>query len=242
MTEQSNFKKAGVNRIHGHSFPEKLTFALGHLFIVVISAYLLYGHGLETSGLFFGKYWYFSDPDRALILLVCSVIYFIRQSVTLFYLLNRKVEWSESLGLLFTMAIFEIGLLILGGGVFRNESISLNLIDVLAVILYLIGSFLNSCSEIKRKWWKANPRNKGHCYTQGLFAYSMHINYFGDTVLFTGWCLFTHNVWIILFPLLMVYSFIFIHIPGLDSYLAEKYGNEFTLYSEKTKKFIPFIY
>jgi len=70
----------------------------------------------------------------------------------------------------------------------------------------------------------------------------MHINYFGDTILFTGWCLLTHNIWVLGFPMLMGMSFIFYHIPGLDVYLAERYGKEFKAYSEKTKKFIPFIY
>ncbi len=37
-------------------------------------------------------------------------------------------------------------------------------------------------------------------------------------------------------------SFVYMHIPGLDSYLAERYGDEFKAYAEKTRKFIPFIY
>ena len=133
-------------------------------------------------------------------------------------------------------------LLLVGGGAFRDEAIGLGWRDTLAVVLLLLGSFLNSYSELQRKWWKKDPINKGHCYTKGLFKYSMHMNYFGDTVMFTGWCLFTSCVWTLAVPLIMAGLFIFYHIPGLDSYLAGRYGKEFELYSDRTKKFIPFLY
>ena len=40
----------------------------------------------------------------------------------------------------------------------------------------------------------------------------------------------------------MAGMFIFFHIPGLDSYLDEHYGEEFKIYAKKTKRFVPFIY
>lgn len=146
------------------------------------------------------------------------------------------------LGLLVFLASFEIGLVLLGGCAFRDYSIDLGWWDLIALVLYLLGSYLNTFSEIQRKQWKANPANRGRCYTKGLFCYSMHINYFGDTVLFTGWCLLTHNIWVITLSLFMALSFVFYHIPTLDSYLPEWYGTEFKTYAEKTKRFIPFIY
>lgn len=240
--ENSKFNKGGVNRAHGRSIAQKCTFAIGHSLIILICVWLIYWNGWEALGHVFGKVWYLADFSRSQILLACAFIYWFRHLITLFYLLVRKVEWSEVLGLLVFMGLFEIGMVLLGGGAFRDYSINLGLLDLFALVLYVLGSYLNSFSEIQRKWWKAEPANKGQCYTKGLFGYSMHINYFGDMVLFTGWCLFTHNIWILGFPLLMGCTFIFFHIPGLDSYLAERYGEEFKIYSEKTKKFIPFIY
>ena len=70
----------------------------------------------------------------------------------------------------------------------------------------------------------------------------MHINYFGDTVLFIGWCMLTASLWALALPALMGASFIFYHIPGLDAYLAERYGAEFEEYAAETKKFVPFLY
>lgn len=190
----------------------------------------------------FGKNWTIGDHQRAQILLACAFIYWLRHIITLFYLLERKIAWSEVFELIAFMAFFEIGLLLLGGGVFRDYQINFSRLDLVALILFFIGSYLNSYSEIQRKTWKKDPANKAKCYTKGLFRYSMHINYFGDIALFTGWCLFTYNVWTLGLPLLMALMFIFHHIPSLDSHLLERYGKEFKTYSEKTKKLIPFIY
>ena len=236
------FNKGGVNRAHSRSIAQKSTFAIGHLLIILICALLIFADGWEALGHVFGKVWTLADFSRAQILLACAFIYWLRHVITLFYLLERKIEWSEVLGLLVFMGLFEIGMVLLGGGAIRDYPINLSLLDLIALVLYVLGSYLNSFSEIQRKWWKAEPANQGHCYTKGLFGYSRHINYFGDTVLFTGWCLFTYNFWTLLLPLIMAGMFIFYHIPGLDSYLAGRYGEEFQVYSEKTKKIIPFIY
>ena len=240
--DKTKSKNAGVDRSHDKSVIEKTAFILGHLFIVLICAWIVFFEGLTKLGILFDQNWYLSDIRRAYILIACAFLYWLRHMITLFYLLVRKVEWSEVIGLLVFIAFFEIGLLIVGGGAFRDYSIELGLLDVLALVFLLFGSYLNSFSEIQRKWWKKDLSNKGHCYTDGLFKFSMHINYFGDTVLFTGWCLFTYNYWTLGLPMLMAGMFIFMHIPGLDSYLSERYGEEFKTYAEKTKRFVPFIY
>ncbi|PFO64647.1 hypothetical protein COJ86_28070 [Bacillus cereus] len=36
--------------------------------------------------------------------------------------------------------------------------------------------------------------------------------------------------------------FVFDYIPKSDDYLQNKYGEQFTLYKQKTKKLIPFIW
>lgn len=240
--ESNKIKTAGINRSHERSITQKWTFAFGHFVIVLFCIWLIYFNGWQIIGNIFGKEWVLGDPDRAIILLVCTIIYWFRHIFTLFYLLQRKVDWSEVLGLLVFIALFEIGLVLLGGGAFREYSIKQNWLDIAALTLFLFGSYLNSFSEYQRKRWKNEKVNKGHCYTDGLFSYSVHINYFGDTILFTGWCLFTQNYWTLSLPFLMGCLFTFFHIPGLDSYLSGKYGKEFCDYSARTKVFIPFIY
>ena len=115
-------------------------------------------------------------------------------------------------------------------------------VTTVALILYVSGSTLNTGSEIQRKWWKNQPENKGRLYTQGLFRYAMHINYFGDELLFTGYALFTGVAWALLVPLVMVAGFVSFNIPELDKHLREHYGAEFGDYAQRTKKFVPFVY
>jgi protein-S-isoprenylcysteine O-methyltransferase Ste14 len=240
--ERSISATGGVNRDHGRSLLQKSVFALGHMSIVAICTWLVYLNGWESLGHAFEKSWQLADSSRAQFLFVCALIYWLRNVLTLFYLLTRRVDWSEVLGILVFIGLIEIGMVLLGGGAFRDYRIHFDILDFLAALLYILGSFLTSFSELQRKWWKKDPANKGHCYTKGLFEYSMHINYFGETMTFTGWSLFTHDFWVLALPLLMAGTFIFLHIPALDSYLASCYGEEFRSYSEKTKKYIPFIY
>jgi protein-S-isoprenylcysteine O-methyltransferase Ste14 len=242
MNSQTSQTQAGVDRRHGRSFAEKLTFASGHFLLVLLSAWLTFFNGLSHIGALFGKSWAMADPIRAKLIFAAIVLYFLRHMITLFVLLKRKIVWSEALGLLAYFAFFELGILLLGGGAFRNHSIPLNWLDILAGILIVIGSFINSFSELQRHWWKQDPSHKGKLYTEGLFHYAMHINYFGDVVLFTGWVLLTHNLWTLLLPISIALQFIYFHIPGLDSYLADHYGDAFQDYAKKTKKLFPFIY
>lgn len=235
-------EKSGIDRTHELSRPQRTVFWGLHFAIVLLCAWLVLGGGLELVTGWFGQPIDWTDPKRARILLVCAAIYFLRHGLTLFYLLARRIDWGEVFGLVAFFALFEVGLLLVGGGVFRESAIPLSWLDIVALGLYFFGSYLNSVSEIQRKAWKKDPSNKGHCYSGGLFRYSMHINYFGDVVLFTGWSLLTAAFWTLGLPVLMLLMFIFIHIPPLDQYLAERYGDEFEVYRSKTKRLIPFIW
>jgi protein-S-isoprenylcysteine O-methyltransferase Ste14 len=123
-----------------------------------------------------------------------------------------------------------------------TNSSPIGMIELIGVILYLFGSYINTQSEFKRYIWKMRTENSGHLYTKGLFKHSMHINYFGDVVLFTGFAMVTHHVWSLVIPFVMMANFIFCIIPLLDTYLEKKYGAEFIEYARKTKKFIPMVY
>ncbi len=123
-----------------------------------------------------------------------------------------------------------------------NQSQSINTDDVIGILLYLFGSYLNTYSEYLRYIWKQRPENKGRLYKQGLCIYSIHINYFGDVVLFSGWAIITQNTTMLLIPFFMTLNFAVFIIPSLDDYLEKKYGEEFQEYAKSTKRFIPFIF
>jgi steroid 5-alpha reductase family enzyme len=116
------------------------------------------------------------------------------------------------------------------------------MIDWSGVGLYVLGSYFNTGSELQRRAWKAKPENKGRLYTKGLFSLSMHINYFGDALLFSGFALIASSMWAFILPVVMIAGFVFVHIPTLDRYLSQKYGEAFDEWARSTKKFVPFVY
>ncbi|KPK24698.1 MAG: hypothetical protein AMJ70_01175 [Dehalococcoidia bacterium SG8_51_3] len=187
--------------------------------------------------------WLMSDSVRgnfvgSILLLTFAIFYLLRLLATLFVFLKRRMSWQEAILISTVMSIIIIVLFNYG----RRQSNSINAVDIIAIVLYLFGSYLNTFSEYQRYVWKRKPQNLGHLYTEGLFRFSMHMNYFGDVVLFTGFALVTHNFVLFLIPLLMMLNFAVVLIPSLDDYLEDKYCTEFQEYAKRTKKFIPFVY
>ena len=227
--------------MHGEydrSFLPRL-FAVGlHLAAVAFVGWLLVGGGLEKVTLWWGKDWSLALPVRRWLLFTCALVYFLRVLLTTFYLLKRKMGWGECVLIGVWVGAIHILFAWLGG----TNPHGLGVVAAIAAILYILGSFLNTASELQRKWWKDRPENKGRLYTQGLFRYSQHINYFGDELLFTGYSMLTGSVWALLVPLLMIVGFVFFNIPELDKHLAKRYGTEFEAYAKGTRKFLPFVY
>ncbi len=119
---------------------------------------------------------------------------------------------------------------------------SVGVLTWLGIALYLVGAAINTGSEAQRMVWKKRPENKGKLYTEGMFAWSMHVNYFGDVLHFLDWAIVAGATWSLLIPAVILCMFVFLNIPMLDSYLAQRYGEQFTQYSRTTKKLILGIY
>ncbi len=178
------------------------------------------------------------DLARQVILMFCLLFYVSRLFVTVFVFLKRKMSWPETLLISALMSFVLFSFARVGGG---SEQ-PIGAVEIFGLLLYLFGSYLNTFSEYQRYVWKAKPENKGRLYTEGLFKYSMHVNYFGDVVLFIGFALITNHFTMLIVPLAMTANFVLFVIPALDKYLANKYGREFQEYAEQTKKLIPMAY
>lgn len=148
------------------------------------------------------------------------------------------MPWEETFSILFAFALYYVGFALFG---YRSTQ-NIDFVDILAIGIFLLGSFLNTGSEIARDKWKKDLNNSGQLYTIGLFKYSMHINYFGDLLWVSAYALLTRNWYSITIPVFLFCFFTFYNIPKLDAYLSSKYGKQFEEYRNITKKFIPFIY
>lgn len=202
------------------------------------TGWLLLGGGLEALRAHWGTDWALASAARRWLLFGAAFIYFLRVLLTAFVLLKRKMGWGEGVLISVWVAIIELLFTLLGG--FNARTIGL--VTWLGVVLYIAGSYLNTGSELERKRWKEHPENQGHMFTGGLFRYAMHINYFGDQLLFTGLALITGRAWALLVPLLMLAGFLFFSIPDLDRHLDAHYGAEFESYARRTRSFFPFLY
>jgi protein-S-isoprenylcysteine O-methyltransferase Ste14 len=175
---------------------------------------------------------------RRIVMLCCLAIYFVRVRFTTYVFMKRAMSWGEAL----VIAPWIFLIYAFYGAAARHATAPLDGLDAFGVALFLLGSYWNTMSELQRYLWKRKPQNFGHLYTEGLFRFSRHINFFGDLVLFIGVCVISRSwdtAWI---PPLMLTGFVFVNVPMLDKYLAGKYPFEWPPYAERTRKLVPFIY
>ncbi len=175
---------------------------------------------------------------RQVIMLFCCSIYLVRFTIGMFVFMQRKIGWFE--GSLVSVLYFMMFYTFVVSAGSRPEPIGP--IDIVGIFMFLVGSYINTMADYQRFAWKRKNENKGRLYTQGLFRYSMHINYFGDAITYTGLALITLKMLCLFISAIIIVNFIVIQIPMLDKHLSKKYGNDFTEYSTVTKKFIPFVY
>jgi protein-S-isoprenylcysteine O-methyltransferase Ste14 len=178
-----------------------------------------------------------SKTNCTLLLLVSATIFYLRLAVCILFFVKRKISWVEgcSVGMLYGILLY---LFSLWGSHIRSVSF----ITIIGITFFIMGSWINSQADYQRYKWKKKPENWGHLYTDGWFRYAIHINFFGDTIMFLGYALITQSGISFIPVICIILNFILIQIPTLDDYLNQRYGSEFIEYAFKTKKFIPFIY
>ena len=159
-------------------------------------------------------------------------------SLMMFYLLKRRYGWSEAVAVVVALAIYQVGFAVLGA----SQQKPIDALDLAAVAIFLVGSYLNTGSELQRKHFKEDPANQGKLYTLGLFHYARHINFFGDILWVTAWAVITRVPGALAVPVLLTAGFVFGQIPLLSKYLAKHYGEQYTEWAKTTKKLVPYIY
>jgi len=222
---------------YDRSFWNKAVFS-GCILIAICAALWLMFADFAASNTWLMQYQLAGDFVRRILIASCLIIYFVRLQVTVWVFQKRKWTWLETITITVLMSFVFYAFANVGG----NNKQGVGSVEVIGILLYLSGSYINTHSEYYRHVWKLKEENRGRLYTEGLFSLSMHINYFGDIVLFTGLAMVTYSLSMLVIPLIMAVNFVFNIIPSLDRYLEKKYKDEFRDYSKKTKKFIPLIY
>ncbi|MDQ2862287.1 MAG: DUF1295 domain-containing protein [Bacteroidota bacterium] len=217
------------------SIPQKIVIIILEIIIIAFSYWILFGEGYHKI---FSSSTGNGNEIRHLILFLFNCMVFLRIFVTMFVFIKRKIPWAEAFNIPVAFALYYIGFAMLG---YSNDN-AFGALDIAGIILFIAGSCTNTLAELLRYNWKKSPANNGHLYTEGLFKYSMHVNYFGDLLWVSGYALVTGNLYSALIVIFLFCFFAFYNIPMLDKHLASKYGDEFEDYRRKTKKLIPFLF
>jgi len=99
---------------------------------------------------------------------------FTNRSLVSVFLLQAVLAWLISVPLLAATA--------LGGG-------ALGVLDVIAVAVWTVGFVFEAGGDAQLARFLSDPANRGKVMDRGLWAYTRHPNYFGDTVVWWAYLL-----------------------------------------------------
>jgi steroid 5-alpha reductase family enzyme len=218
------------------------------------------------AGFVISAWVYFSlTPDgfltRKLLIVILTTIWGLR--LTLHILIRnwgkpedyRYQQWRKESGhIWWVKSLFQVfllqGLLMwaisvpLFAAQYSSLPTSLTIIDYLAVLIWTIGFFFESVGDIQLSLFRKNPDNKGKVLSTGVWRYTRHPNYFGDSAQWWAYYLIALAAggwWSIFSPIIM--TLFLIKVSGvalLEKALAsEKPG--YQEYIKNTSAFIPWF-
>jgi steroid 5-alpha reductase family enzyme len=121
-------------------------------------------------------------------------------------------------------------------------SAPLGLLDLIAVLLWLTGFSFEAVADAQLAAFRAEPANSGRVLDSGLWRYTRHPNYFGETLVWWGFYLLAVNAggwWTLPAPLLMTY--LLLRVSGvalLERDISER-RPAYREYVQHTNAFIP---
>lgn len=117
--------------------------------------------------------------------------------------------------------------------------------DFLGAIVWTVGFLFEVVADWQLYRFKAEPDNKGKVMNKGLWAYSRHPNYFGESLVWWGLFLITlatpGSFWVVICPLLI--TFLLLKVSGvtlLEKTIVES-RPEYEKYVKSTSSFIPWF-
>jgi len=126
----------------------------------------------------------------------------------------------------------------------QTNSNSLHWMDYLGILVFMIGFIFEAGGDFQLARFKNNPDNKGKVLNTGLWKYTRHPNYFGDSAVWWSFGLFSiaaGGYWQIIGSILM--TLIIIKVSGVS--LLEKTLNvtkpQYRDYIQKTNSFFPWF-
>lgn len=125
-----------------------------------------------------------------------------------------------------------------------NIARALSVFDILGIIIWLTGYYWETVSDHQLFKFMRNPANKGHVMTRGLWHYSRHPNYFGESLMWFGiFCMSILDLYSlvgIITPVTITFLLVYVTgIPLLENAMTK--NSEYQEYKQHTSKFIPWF-
>jgi len=126
----------------------------------------------------------------------------------------------------------------------RSFEIGLTPFDYIGIVIWLIGFIFETIGDAQLRNFITSPKNKGKIMDKGLWQYTRHPNYFGESLMWWGIFFLSLSVknglYCIVSPI--VITFLLTKISGIPL-LEKKYeGNpDFEAYKKRTSAFIPWF-
>ena len=117
--------------------------------------------------------------------------------------------------------------------------------DLAGTTIWAIGFLFEAVGDWQLKNFQRDPSNTGKLFTGGLWAYTRHPNYFGESVLWWGMFLIAlatpQNVWVVISPLLI--TFLLLKVSGvvlLEKSMVSAHP-DYQDYIRRTNAFVPWF-
>ncbi len=137
-----------------------------------------------------------------------------------------------------------ISVTLLGGMYGHSVAPNSALWMVLGVLLWLIGFLFETVGDYQMAQFKKDPLSKGKVMDKGLWRYTRHPNYFGDTMVWWGYaCFAIYNGLYLTIAGSLVMTFLIVKISGVamleKNLITRRQGYE--EYMMKTSAFFPWM-
>jgi len=196
----------------------------------VLALVLVTVWGLRLSAFITWRNWGHGEDARYAAMRAKRPDTFVRRSLVSVFLLQAVLAWLVSVPLLAATS--------LDGG-------PLGPLDAVAVLLWTVGLVFEAGGDAQLARFLADPANRGRVMDRGLWRYTRHPNYFGDTVVWWSFLVLALAVgawWGALGTLLMTFLIVKVSGVALTDRRMGRPGSTRAGYDEyvrRTNAFIP---